>query len=72
MSSTANERIITLLRKPYPRWHVCTDFGEDYHSLATRICHLNKAGWDIKSRKSTQYRFANGRAKQEYRMGSFG
>ncbi|MBU8871350.1 MAG: hypothetical protein KOO60_10850 [Gemmatimonadales bacterium] len=68
--TTQNERIITLLRKPYPRWHCGTSFGRDYHSLATRICHLNKAGWDILSRRSTKHFHASGRAQQEYRLNS--
>lgn len=70
MSDTQNERVITLLRQPYPRWHKGTDFGRDYHTLAQCISKLNANGWGIKSRKSTKHFHQNGRAEQEYRMGS--
>ena len=32
---TAHERILTRLRTP--GWHLCTDFGQDYHKLASRV-----------------------------------
>lgn len=70
MTSTANERIITQLRKPYPRWHPSHEFGRDFHKLATRISELNRDGWDVKSRKSTRHFHESGRAEQEYRLGS--
>lgn len=67
---TAHERILTRLRQPYPRWHLCTDFGQDYHKLASRVSELNTAGFDVRSRKSRTQTFESGRAKQEYRLGS--
>ena len=72
MSSTAHERILRLLRQPYPRWHPATSFGPDYHKLATRVGELNGKGWDVLSRKSTRHRYASGRAQQEYRLNSIG
>ena len=68
---TAHERILTILRQPYPRWHLCTDFGEDYHKLATRVSELNAAGFGILSRKSKHRWVHSKRAKQEYRLGSW-
>lgn len=70
MNSTANERIITLLRQAVPRWHNALSFGQDYHTLAQRVSELNAKGWDIKSRKSLHHHYASGRAQQEYRLGS--
>ena len=70
MAQTQNERVITLLRKPYPRWHMGTSFGRDYHTLAQCVSKLNARGWAIKSRRSTHHFHANGRAQQEYRLGS--
>ena len=67
---TQNERIITRLRKAYPRWHHSTSFGRDYHTLAQRISELNANGWDILSRRSSKHFHASGRAEQEYRMNS--
>lgn len=69
--STANERIITRLRKECPRWHRGTSFGRDYHKLASRVGELNKKGWGILSRKSTKHFHASGRAEQEYRLSSW-
>lgn len=69
---TQTERVITLLRKPYPRWHTGTSFGADYHTLAQCISKLNAKGWDILSRKSKRYFHVNGRAEQEYRMHTLG
>jgi hypothetical protein len=70
MSRTQTERVITRLRKPYPRWHRGTSSGRDYHTLAQCISKLNANHWDIKSRKSTKHFHASGRAEQEYRLGS--
>ena len=68
MRTTAHERILIRLRTP--GWHRATSFGQDYHKLATRVGELNDSGFDVKSRKSKQYRYASGRAEQEYRLGS--
>ena len=69
MNQTQTERVVTRLRKPYPRWHRGTSFGRDYHTLAQCISKLNANGWDIKSRRSKRHFHGNGRAEQEYRMG---
>ena len=65
---TAHERILTRLR--VAGWHRATSFGRDYHKLSTRVSELNAAGFDVRSRKSKQHRYASGRAEQEYRLGS--